>query len=133
MKANKVIRLLLLGFLIWLVPFITSFAFFDRTGKPMINYDLFKSIMIVISSLVGSYAIIRYFKNISGNFAKEAWIAGAVWLVMNLALDLIILVPFANMPYAEYFSSIGLRYLQIPIICLMAGMLLERKAVLKSQ
>lgn len=107
MKNNKIIRLLLLGFLIWLVPFITSFAFFDRSGKPMINYDLFKSMMIVISSLVGCYAIIRYFRNIRDSFRKEAWIAGVVWLAITLVLDLVVLVPFTRMSYQEYFHSIG--------------------------
>ena len=132
MKTNKILRLLLLGFLIWLIPFVTSFGFFDRSGKLSINYDLFKSIMIVISSLVGCYAIIRYYKSVHHNFAKEGMITGLVWLGINLLLDLIILIPMSEMPYPEYFNSIGLRYLQIPVICMAVGLLLERKLILKN-
>lgn len=126
---NKIIRLLVSGVLIWLIPFVVSFAFFDRSGKPIIDYDLFKSIMIVVSSVVGGYAIIRYFKVIAENFTKEAWIAGMAWLAVNLVLDLIVLVPYTKMPYADYFNSIGVRYLQIPAICVAAGILLERKLI----
>jgi hypothetical protein len=129
MKSNKILRLLILGFVMWLVPFLVSFGFFDRSGKVNINYDLFKSIMIVVSSLVGGYALIRHFRTINGNFLREAWLAGMVWLVLNLVLDLIILIPIAKMSYAEYFNSIGVRYLQIPVICIAAGTLLERKRI----
>lgn len=124
---NNFLRLGALGVLVWLVPFIIAFGFFDSSGKPAINDDLFKSIMIVISSVVGGYAIIRYFKSIQGNFMREAWRAGVVWLVINLALDLVILVPLAKMSYTEYFNSIGVVYLQIPVICVATGMLLDTK------
>lgn len=126
---NKSIRLIVLGFLIWLIPFVISLGFFDSSGKSIINYDLFKSIMIVVSSFVSGYAIVKHFRAVAGNFTKEAWLAGIVWLVINLVLDLIVLIPIAKMSYADYFNSIGVRYLQIPIICIAAGMLLENKII----
>ena len=132
MKTNKIVRLIFLGFVVWLVPFVISLGFFDKSGKLTIGYDLFKSIMIVISTVVGCYALIRYFKTISGNFRREAWLAGLTWLAINLILDLVILIPVAKMSYTEYFSSIGLRYLQIPIICLAAGVMLDRRALIKT-
>ena len=50
---NKTLTILLLGILIWLVPFVISMFFFDRSGQLTISEDLFKSIMIVVSSLIG--------------------------------------------------------------------------------
>ena len=130
---NKIVRLLMLGFVMWFVPFIVSFGFFDRSGKPNIDYDLFKSIMIVVSSTVGGYAMVRYFKTTTHNFFKEALIAGITWFVINVILDLVILFPMAKMQLPEYFNSIGIRYLQIPIVCVAIGALLERRSTLTTK
>jgi hypothetical protein len=129
---RKIIRIILLGILIWIIPFITGFAFYDRSGNLTINYDLFKSIMIVVSSVVSSYAILRHYKSITENFIREGYITGLGWLAINLLLDLIILVPMAKMQMKDYFAAIGVRYLQIPVICIMIGILLQRKYLTKN-
>ncbi len=36
-------RVTLLGLVSWLVPFVVSFVFFDRTGQVLIPQPLFKS------------------------------------------------------------------------------------------
>lgn len=59
---NKILRHLVIGIVVWLVPFVTSFGLFDRTGKPNVNTDLIKSIVVVISSFAGTYAGVKYFK-----------------------------------------------------------------------
>jgi hypothetical protein len=125
---NKWIRLFLLGMLIWIVPFVSAFAFYDSSGNLSVSYDLFKSSMIVVSSLTASYALLRYFQHVFSDFIREGALTGFFWLAINLVLDIVILVPFAKMAYKDYFSAIGLRYLQIPIFCLMAGFLLHRKS-----
>ena len=129
---NKLTHIILLGILIWLVPFISAFGFYDRSGNLNIDYDLFKSIMIVISAIVSSYAILRYYRFVQVNFIREGYIIGVSWLVINLLLDLIILVPMAKMQFRDYVMAIGIRYLQIPIICITIGMLLHRKFTIKN-
>lgn len=122
-------RLVLYGVAIWAIPFAISFVFYDSAGNLSISYDLFKSGMIVISSVVGCHFLYRHFLHIREQFAKEGVVAGLVWLAINLTLDLIILVPFARMEMKDYFMAIGIRYLQIPIINAMAGWILERKSI----
>ena len=94
---KNILKIVWMGVVIWLVPFVIAFGFYDRSGQLTIDHDLFKSLMIVISSLVGCFAIIRYFKNVEKDFIKEGWIVGIAWLLINWLLDVVILVPMAKM------------------------------------
>jgi hypothetical protein len=68
MIRHKSIRIVLFGILIWLVPFITGFIFYDRSGKLNVSEDFFKSAMILISSLTGMYALQRYFRLVEKSY-----------------------------------------------------------------
>jgi hypothetical protein len=127
MNSKKIFRIVWMGLVIWLIPFVMAFGFYDRSGQLTVSYDLFKSLMIVISSIVGCFAIVRYFKDIQKDFMKEGWIIGVAWLLINWLLDVCILVPMAKMSLEEYVTAIGTRYLQIPVICAAVGMLLQFK------
>jgi uncharacterized membrane protein YpjA len=119
--------MVMMGILIWVVPFLASFAFYDRMGKLSVSEDGFKSIMVVISTSVGMYALGSHFRSIKNNYFREGIVVGIVWLVINLLLDMIILVPVAKMQMKDYLMSIGLRYLQIPVISIALGAILQRK------
>jgi hypothetical protein len=127
MKKNKSLRLILLGFIIWLVPFIASFGFYDRTGNLNVSYGFFKCVMIVVSSITGMYVLSYHLNLVRSNYFKEGCIAGITWLIMNLLLDIVILIPMAGISFKEYLANIGFGYLQIPVICISVGMILQRK------
>ena len=131
MIKNKTLRIVALGILIWIVPFVVAFGFYDRSGQLTASYGLFKCVMIVVSSMTSSYALLRHYKFVRQNFFREGLLTGFLWLVINILLDLIALVPISKMSYESYFSTIGLGYLQIPIICFMTGLLLERQLKIK--
>ena len=113
------------GFLTWLIPFLVSFGFYDRSGNLTTSEDLFKSVMIVVSSVVGGWVLYHLFKGVKGSFVKWSWIIGAFLLSLNWILDLVILVPFAKMDGWFYFESIGIRYLQIPALSVTLGFTLK--------
>lgn len=125
--TKKIIRIAWMGAVIWLVPFMVSFGFFDSTGKLTITKELFKSIMIVASSLTGALMLYHYFKQTSRDYYFEGVAIGVAWLIINWLLDVAILVPMSGMSLQFYFESIGLGYLQIPVICMTAGLLLQLK------
>lgn len=120
------VRLLLFGLLTWIVPFVVAFAFYDQHGQLATSKELFKSTMIVVSTLTGCFSLYKYLGNFNSGFARQGWIAGLVWVAMNLVLDLLILVPMSGMTVSYYFISIGMGYVVIPTICVMGGMLAER-------
>ena len=47
---------------------------------------------------------------------KEGIIVGIVWLIINLMVDSVVLVPIAKMGIGKYYAHIGLRYLLIPTL-----------------
>lgn len=126
---KQYLKLALFGFLTWLIPFVVSFFFYDKTGHLVIgDIFLFKSIMIVTGATTGAVLLILYFGKISEKYLYHGILIGIVWLAMNWVLDLLILVPMAKLSLYDYFAQIGLRYLIIPVMSIMAGYLLERKA-----
>lgn len=125
---NKYIRNISYGFLAWLIPFISSLAFFTKDGGLSIDIFLFKSIMIVVGSITAAFLLVSYFKRIDSGFLKEGIVVGIVWLAINLGLDLLILLPMSGMSIADYFTQIGLRYIVIPVMAIMVGKILSNNS-----
>jgi hypothetical protein len=124
---NKYVRLVFYGFLVWLVPFVASFFFYSIEGGLTIDIFLFKSIMIVVSSISAAFLLISYFKKINVDYFKEGIIVGLTWFGINILFDLLILIPMSGMSIADYFTQIGLRYLAIPAMSIAVGTALENK------
>lgn len=122
---NSYKKAFLFGFLTWLVPFVAAFAFYKPDGTLSVDIFLFKSIMIIVASAFGSFALVKYFKSVKGNFVKEGVLVGALWWAINIILDLIILVPMSKMSIRDYVFQIGLRYLMIPAISMGMGCALK--------
>lgn len=117
-------RVLLLGFLSWLIPFAASFLFIDRTGQVTVPLPLFKSLMVVIGGGVGTALLAVAFRRITPTL-RSGLALGLLWLVLNLGLDLAVLVPMAKMTTAGYLQDIGLRYLLLPIVAAAMGLVAD--------
>ncbi|MEZ5334535.1 MAG: hypothetical protein R2741_04485 [Methanolobus sp.] len=125
---NKYLKMILYGFILWMIPFIVSFAFVDRQGNFVIDETFFKSIMVVTGALVGVILAVRYFRDVETNYVNEGIILGVIWLVINLGLDLsMVFGGFFQMGVAEYFTDIGMRYLSMPIYTIGMGYSLMQK------
>lgn len=120
-------RAITLGLLSWLLPFVYSFFFYNREGTLLINYDVFKSMMFVVSMTVGVILLVNYFKHIKSNYLRNAGYVGITWFVMNLLLDGIVLIPLSGMSLQDYVNQIGIRYVAIPILAVGFGYILEKK------
>lgn len=125
---NKFIKIVIYGIVIWLVPFIVSFAFVDSLGNFTIPETFFKSIMVVVGALTGVVLSVSYFSCVKKNYFGEGVVIGIAWLAINLSLDLAMVYGgFFKMTPAQYFTDIGLRYLSIPIYTTGMGYALKRK------
>lgn len=113
-------QITLLGLLSWAVPLAASFLFFDRTGQLTISQPLFKSIMVVVSGGFGAALLVLAFRRVLPSW-RTGLVLGCYWLFLNLALDLLVLVPLTGMTVKTYFYDIGLRYLLIPIVSTAMG------------
>jgi hypothetical protein len=115
MHGVLTIRVTLLGLVSWLVPFLLSFLFFDQAGQLVIPQPLFKSLMVVVFGAMGTAMLAVAFRRITPSCGSGLML-GCYWLVINLVLDLLVLLPLAKMPITLYFYDIGLRYVLIPVI-----------------
>ena len=122
---KHVLKIAVYGLIVWLVPFLIAIPFYTPEGTVIIDQYLFKSIMIVTGAITGAFLLIRLFKGISKGFIREGYIIGAIWLIINWVLDFVILLPLNGMDIPTYFAQIGLRYLVIPIMSVMAGYVSE--------
>jgi len=125
---NKYLKMVLFGLIVWLIPFIVSFAFVDRNGNFLIAETFFKSIMIVTGSFVGVVLAVRYFRYIDNDHVREGLFLGIIWLIVNLAIDLAMVYGgFFPMTVTQYFTDIGMRYLIMPIYTIGMGYILMQK------
>ena len=109
-----------LGFLSWLIPFVASVPFFDRTGQILISQPLFKSLMVVIGGAAGTALLVSALRRLTPSLASGLAL-GLYWFTINIALDVLVLVPMSGTAIDSYFYDIGLRYLLIPIIAAGLG------------
>ena len=99
----------------------------DAKGNFLISETFFKSIMIVVGSLVGVILAVRYFKDIKSDFVIEGVLLGVTWLFINLAIDIVFVsIGFFRMTLTQYIMDIGLRYLSMPIYTIGLGYALKQ-------
>lgn len=123
---NKYVKLVGFGFLIWLIPFLVSFVIFPLRDA---NRPLFESIMPIILVLTVMIISVLYFKKIEKESLKEGLIAGVLWFVLSLVIDLMLFLPASpmQMSFSDYMMDIGLTYLIILIIPIGIGALVSKK------
>jgi len=123
---NKYVKLVGFGFLIWLIPFLVSFVIFPLRNT---NRPLFESIMSVVLVLTVMIISVLYFKKIEKESLKEGLIAGVLWFVLSLVIDLMLFLPASpmQMSFSDYMIDIGLTYLIILMIPIGIGALVNKK------
>ena len=117
-------KVILFGFLAWLVPFAAGFALFPIHDS---NRALFESIMPVVVTASAVFLGYKYLRK-AKNPKDEAWKLGLIWLFINVVIDLALFLPPSpmHMGILEYIQDIGLTYLIIPLVTIGLGYSLGR-------
>jgi len=127
--VNKNLKIILFGFLVWLIPFLVAFVIFPlRTSMR----PLFESIMPLTLTIVVIILAYYYLKNIEVDFVKEGVIIGIVWFIIDIAIDLVMFLPASpmQMSFADYMMDIGLTYVMIPVITIGMGYMAKNKSIM---
>jgi hypothetical protein len=103
------------------LPFIASFPFYSPQGELLVALPLFKSLMVVIGSMVGIGLLLLGFRTVRPGL-MTGLVIGLYWLALNWLLDIAVLVPMAGLDIGGYFADIGLRYLVLPMIAVGMGL-----------
>jgi len=118
---NQYLKVVLYGFLVWLLPFVVSLFIYPLkvAGSP-----LFESIMPLVISLTVVVLAFFYLKNLDGDYVKEGVIIGVFWFTISIIIDLLLfLSPSAlQMSFTDYLMDIGITYLLIPFITIGMGL-----------
>jgi hypothetical protein len=82
----------------------------------------------VVGIFFGMIFAVWYFQRSGspGTYMREGLVLGAIWLVIMVVLDIAFLAPFIQGGLGEWFSSIGLGYLGIPVMTTLFGWGLDR-------
>jgi len=115
-------RILSLGFLSWLIPFVVSFVVFPLKKT---NMPLFSNLMNLIVLLTAGILFPICFRG-RKVLVRETVLVGLLWVGINLILDYPMFAygPM-KMTAAEYYSEIGVSYLIYPAFGLGAAWLLR--------
>jgi hypothetical protein len=103
-------RLTLPSVITWVVPFLASFAFYDRNGTMVGNFWVFKGTMVVVAGITAFLAF-RKAMNASPTLAVPP--ASAIVIGIQVLLDLAVLVIGLDMPMREYLLTVVPVYLVV--------------------
>jgi|HubBroStandDraft_2_1064218.scaffolds.fasta_scaffold479715_2 hypothetical protein len=121
---KKILRLLLFGFLSWLLTFSASVClFFLKKG----NERLFETVMgIVLTSCTVLFTLL-YFRKCKEVFFREGIFLGVAFVACNILFDLpMFMAGPMQMPLLLYLKEISIGYLNMPIISIGFGYALQK-------
>lgn len=110
----------ILGVAIWVVGFIVGMVVF-AVGQAEKVHVIEAAVMAPLGILFG----LLYFSKTSGRRMWDGFTAGAMWLVINLVLDLIVLVGVFESPLGEYLRTVAVSYLFMPVMMALLGFILD--------
>ncbi|HPT37551.1 MAG TPA: hypothetical protein PLZ44_04590 [Methanothrix sp.] len=126
---NRYLKIVLYGFVLWLIPFVVSALIFPLRAS---DRPLFESIMPVVIVIWTVFFSIIYLlsQNLSvkkGCYLREGFLIGLAWLAMSIVFDLMIfIIGPLKMSLMDYTTDIAFTYLMIPAITSGYGYLLDR-------
>ncbi|MBW2977894.1 hypothetical protein KY331_03555 [Candidatus Woesearchaeota archaeon] len=118
---NKFIKKLLLGLIVWAVPFIASVLIWDvEANAPLVSMDWFAALMSFTGAVGFAIAACIYFRKVKKDTVKEGWSTGIIWYIELLVLDYLVLVLAFGMAFADY-ASMFLTYLNVVALSILIG------------
>ena len=123
-KMNRYLKIGLLGFFVWLIPFVVSVLIFPLRAM---QRPLFESIMPVVIAIWTVFFAVIYLSGLKSDFQKESILIGMAWFLMSIMLDLLIFVDGPlKMSLWDYAVDVPVTYLMIPTITFGFGYLMEK-------
>ena len=124
---NQRVKILLLGFMIWVIKFMVGGFIFATAGEEVLlnTYGLlwFNGIEAFFVVIGLALALFLVYRDKGQNYKRTAWEAGIAWYVILLMMDLILLVGLLGLELALWFPLI-LSDFKVVIIPIVVGYLL---------
>jgi glycerol-3-phosphate acyltransferase PlsY len=118
---NKFLKTILLGLIVWIIPFLSSFFVWDvKINAPSIDLAWFYALMSFTGAIGFSIAAYYQFRGVKSDSIRMGWITGLVWYVELLVLDLLFLVCLFGMTMSSY-AHLLLTYLTPLVLSVAIG------------
>jgi hypothetical protein len=108
-------RAIILGILMWLIPFVIGFAAYPlhEPARP-----LFESIMAVAVTGTAVGLGLLYLRGVPSMGARQGLAVGVLWMALSILIDapMFLFGGPMYMPLASYLADIGLTYVCIPVV-----------------
>lgn len=122
---NKWLKIILLGLIIWVIPFVVSVVVWDlETNQPKVTIAWFYALMAFTGAIGFAIAACLYFRKVKGDPVKEAVMVGIIWYIELLLLDLIVLVGFFGMTMTDYYH-LTITYLNPLVLSILVGYIIK--------
>jgi len=124
---NKSLKIILLGLLIWVIPFIVTLFVWDfEANISNVSLIWFNAILAFAWAVGFAIAVFIYFKSKIKDPRKEGLVAGISWYIILLIMDLVVLVGAFGMDLAGYFTML-VTYLGTLILPGVIGEILTKR------
>ena len=124
---NKWVKIVLLGFMIWIITFIANFFIFAIFGveadSPLIDVMWNNGISAFFLGIGLALALFLVYRDKGQDYKRTAWEAGIAWYVIILLMNLIVVIGLLGVKLEFWFPSI-LTDSPILIITIVVGYLL---------
>jgi ABC-type iron transport system FetAB permease component len=96
------LQLFLKSLIIWIIPFLVSFGFYDKTGQLVGDYWVFKITMIAVLFLTTYFTFKNYYKE-----SKLNWLRTSSFVIgVQVFIDFLVLVLIFKMEIWFYTYSV---------------------------
>ena len=124
---KKRVKIILLGFMIWIITFIANFFIFLIFGveadSPLIDVMWNNGISAFFLGIGLALALFLVYRDKGQDYKSTAWKAGIAWYVIILLMNLIVVIGLLGVKLGFWFPSI-LTDSPILIIPIVVGYLL---------
>ncbi len=118
MNLKNILKILVLGFIVWLVPTIITYITSFTSGLYL--FDIISALSIAITVIILGYL---YFKDINSHYIREGIIIGVVWLLISIVLDIVlILMGITKLTLTQYAVYVAPSYIIIPAVTIGFGL-----------
>lgn len=123
---------------LWVIPVLISFAAFDRTGKLLIEEQVFTTLMTISFSASSTWALrgalfLPTHLQPALTIARYAMMCGCIYFLVCCLLDIILLVPFINtndhyapLTPTSWFYQMGMGYTTVILQAYLAGIVADK-------
>lgn len=120
---NKNLKIAGYGFLVWLIPSLITFTLAFFSGS-MNFFEIISAVAIAVTVITFSYL---YLRDINANFIKEGVLIGVAWMIINIALDLLLIaVGISQLSLTGYAMYVAPLYILIPAITIGLGLYMNQ-------